>query len=116
MTVDYDGRSFVAVANSESGEVGDGTVFHYRQDGDLVWADYAGGDIRRGHLVATVDGQGCLDMRYHHVNQAGDLMTGVCRTTPEALPDGRLRLHETWRWTSGDRSAGTSVLEETGGK
>jgi len=39
-------------------------------------------------------------------------MTGVCRTTPEQLPDGRLRLHETWHWTSGDGSAGSSVLEE----
>ena len=34
-------------------------------------------------------------MRYHQVNDRGELMTGVCRSTPEVLPDGRIRLHET---------------------
>ena len=51
-------------------------------------------------------------MRYHHVNAAGELMTGVCRSTPELLPDGRVRLHERWQWTSGDGSSGESVIEE----
>ena len=53
-----------------------------------------------------------LDMRYHQVNDRGEGMTGVCRSTPEFLPDGRIRLHVAWRWTSGDGSSGSSVLEE----
>ena len=68
--------------------------------------------MRLGTLVATVDAAGGLDMRYAHVNAAGVLMTGTCRSTPDVLADGRLRLHERWRWTSGDRTAGTSVVEE----
>jgi hypothetical protein len=51
-------------------------------------------------------------MRYQHANTAGELMTGVCRSTPELLPDGRIRLHESWRWTCKDGSSGTSVIEE----
>ena len=51
-------------------------------------------------------------MRYSHVNVSGGLMTGQCRSVPERLPDGRLRLHETWQWTSGDRSSGQSMIEE----
>jgi hypothetical protein len=39
-------------------------------------------------------------------------MTGTCISTPEILPDGRLRLHESWRWTSGDGSSGESAIEE----
>ena len=31
---------------------------------------------------------------------------------PEVLEDGRLRLHETWRWTNGDRSADETILDE----
>ena len=46
------------------------------------------------------------------VNDKGELMTGVCRSVPELMPEGRIRLHETWRWTSGDGSSGRSVLEE----
>jgi hypothetical protein len=51
-------------------------------------------------------------MRYHQVNEQGELMTGTCRSKPEILPDGRIRLHETWRWTSGDGSEGSSIIEE----
>lgn len=110
--VRYDDRWFRAVETAANGEVSSETLFHYRQRGDAVWATYEGGGVRLGTLVATVDGDGRLDMRYAHVNAAGDLMTGECHSTPEVLADGRLRLHERWRWTSGDRSAGTSVVEE----
>jgi len=75
-------------------------------------ASYAGGDIRHGMLLARADCFGHLDMRYQHLNQNGQLLTGTCQTVPEVLPDGRLRLHETWQWTSGDFSRGESVLEE----
>lgn len=39
-------------------------------------------------------------------------MTGICRSTPEILEDGRIRLHEEWIWTSGDQSSGKSIIEE----
>ena len=113
-SIDYDGRRFRSVENSGTGEVGPGTIFGYRQDGDVVSATYEGGGIRFGALVATADDGGNLDVRYGHVNASGGLMAGECRSTPEVLPDGRLRLHEEWRWTSGDRSSGRSVVEEIG--
>lgn len=112
MRINYDNRSFRALSNSDTGEVGDSTVFHYRQAGDLVWAEYSGGEIVRGNLIAICNADGVLDMRYHHVNSRGELMTGICTTIPELLDDGRLRLHETWQWTSGSHSSGESVLEE----
>jgi hypothetical protein len=111
-SINYDDRRFVSVSNSESGEVDSATVFHYRQDGSLVWATYRGGAIKFGTLIANVEEDDCLDMRYQHCNVAGELMTGKCRSTPETLPDGRLRLHEVWQWTSGDFSHGESVIEE----
>ena len=112
MQVSYDGRVFHSVANSPTGEVDDATVFTYAQDGDVVWASYSGGAIRRGTLIATASADGVLDMRYAHVNARGELMTGVCRSTPELLADGRLRLREQWQWTSGDESRGESIVEE----
>ena len=77
-----------------------------------MWAEYEGGSIKKGSLIATVEEDGSLDMRYHHVNTGGELMTGKCRSVPEVLEDGRLRLREKWKWTSGDGSSGESVLEE----
>ncbi|WP_412061670.1 n-acetylglutamate synthase [Rubrivirga sp. IMCC45206] len=111
--IDYDGRRFRGVSNTATGEVSDATVFDYRQQGAVVWATYHGGGVRWGTLVATVDAEGRIDMRYSHVNEAGDLKTGACVSTPERLPDGRLRLHERWRWTSGP-GEGRSVVEEVG--
>jgi hypothetical protein len=110
--INYDNRRFVSVSNSDNGEVSDATVFHYRQEGDVVWATYRGGAIVIGSLIAKVDESDCLDMRYQHMNSDGELMTGKCRSTPEILPDGRLRLREVWQWTSGDFSRGESVIEE----
>jgi hypothetical protein len=110
--INYDGRVFRPIRPADSGEVDRQTTFRYFQRGNIVWAEYEGGLIEKGHLIAVADADGCLDMRYHHVNSSGELMTGVCRSTPEMLPDGRVRLLETWRWTSGDLTSGESVLEE----
>lgn len=112
MKINYDGRRFASVRNSTAGEVGPATVFHYHQSGDIVWAEYGGGEIVRGQLIAACNSDGILDMRYQHLNIGRQLMTGTCRSTPEILPDGRIRLYEKWRWTSGDRAEGESVIEE----
>jgi hypothetical protein len=112
MKISYDGRKFRSVHNSATGEVGADTVFQYGQNGRLVWAEYSGGEIVFGTLIAKADENGDLDGRYQHLNRKGELMTGTCRSTPELLPDGRIRLHEKWQWTSGDLSSGASVIEE----
>ena len=83
-----------------------------RQTGRIVTCRYSGGRIVSGQLIALVDAEGRLDMRSHPMNDRGEGMTGMCRSTPKLLPDGRIRLHEAWRWTSGDGSSGRSVVEE----
>lgn len=110
--VDYDGRRFAVASSTPNGQAGGGTIFEYHQRSNGVWAIYEGGNIRKGTLIAVVAPDGALDMRYHHVTTDGVLMAGTCRSTPEMLADGRIRLHEQWQWTSGDRSKGESVIEE----
>ncbi len=39
-------------------------------------------------------------------------MLGKCISTPEVLPDGRIKFHEKWQWLSGDMSSGHSAIEE----
>ena len=112
MQFDYDGRVFCTVSNSENGEVNGETRFCYRQQGDVVWASYSGGGVRMGTLLARVLADGALDMRYQHLNAAGEFMNGECRSLPELLPDGRYRMHEEWHWLCGDGSRGSSVVEE----
>ncbi|UZD21567.1 n-acetylglutamate synthase [Algoriphagus halophytocola] len=110
--INYNNRKFCAVQNSANGETSSETVFHYRQKGKIVTADYSGGKITLGHLIGLVDENGNITMRYHQVNTAGELMTGICHSKPEIQENGKIRLHETWEWTSGDRSSGESLIEE----
>lgn len=116
-TPNFNNRTFATQLNTPNGQVSPSTLFHYHQSSSpsgppIVWAEYAGGPIVKGSLIATVQADGLLDARYQHVDTSGEWMTGQCRSTAEVLPDGRLRLHERWRWTSGDRSEGESVVEE----
>ena len=112
MPFNYHNKIFRSVGNTDNGEVSSATAFHYQQKGNIITATYAGGSIVKGHLIATVNEEGVLNMRYHHINTSGELMTGVCLSTPERLENGKIRLHESWQWTCGDYSKGTSIIEE----
>jgi hypothetical protein len=108
----YDNKSFCSVTTSTNGDVDAKTIFHYKQTGNVVTAEYYGGNIVFGHLIAVIGEDRVLDMRYHHINLSGQLMTGKCLSSPEIMPSGKIRLHEKWKWTSGDESEGESILEE----
>jgi hypothetical protein len=108
---DVDGRRFRTVSNSESGESGSETVYHYHQRGAIVWATYRGGAVAFGTLLARA-ASGRLEIVYQHLNKNGDFRSGRCHARVELLPDGRYRLHERWTWTAGAEGGGRSVTEE----
>ena len=111
-TMNYNNKTFRPVSNSKNGETSAETLFHYIQSGNILTCEYSGGKIVQGHLIGLVDEAGNIDMRYHQVNTLGELMTGICQSTPEILANGKIRLHESWQWTSGDSLRGQSILEE----
>lgn len=110
--INYHDKTFKPVSNTENGETSAETLFHYIQKGNVLTASYSGGKIKSGHLIGIVAENGTIDMRYHQVNDQGELMTGICSSVPEILPNGKIRLHETWQWTSGDLTCGNSIIEE----
>lgn len=110
--MNYHNRKFKAIANSDNGEVSNDMIFHYQQMGNVLTCSYKGEKIIEGHLIGLVDASGNIQMSYHQINTSGDLMTGVCSSTPERMNNGKIRLNEEWQWTSGDYSKGTSILEE----
>lgn len=87
MSFDYDGRSFRTVSNTEGGETNAETVFHYRQEGDIVWATYKGGEVIFGTLLAKADEEGRLDMRYRQLSRSGEWRGG--RTSRRARPSSK---------------------------
>ena len=105
-----DGRSFADQTGHHDGDVSGDTVFAYRESNGEIWADYAGGSIRRGSLIGRRNGDR-LHFRYVHLTVDGETASGRCKTVITARPDGRLCLDETWVWESRD-GEGTSTLEE----
>ena len=82
MSISYDGRRFRRMGAS------DGVVASYRQDGDLVWADFSGGRVLRGTLCGLRDAHDVLDFAYTMVLASGEIISGHCVNTPRLREDG----------------------------
>lgn len=112
MVIYYRDELFKALKNTHNGEISNETIFTYQQQGNILTSTYTGGAIKVGSLLGIVQPNGKIDMKYHHINTSNKLMSGTCQSTPELLQNGKIRLYENWKWTSGDQSSGTSIIEE----
>jgi hypothetical protein len=105
-----DGLVLAPVADQAPGQVGTRTRFSYHEKDGEIWAEYSGGDVVRGHLVGTREGDR-LDFRYVQLKHDGTTSSGHCVSAVVELPDGRVRLEEAWEWES-QPGSGTSVVEQ----
>lgn len=110
--ISYNNKYFKPVSISENGEVSEEITFHYKQKGNILTCSYTGGNILKGELIGLVSNNGSIDMKYLQINKKLEINSGICQTKLEILPSGKFRLHETWQWTSGEKSKGNSILEE----
>ena len=110
--LNYHNKQFKLVSNSSNGAISNRMVFHYFQEENIVTCSYSDEQVVKGQLIGIVNKEGVIDMRYHQIHNDGSIMTGKCTSVPELMENGKIRLHETWQWTSGDMSSGSSVLEE----
>ncbi len=105
MSIDYDGRRFRALGG------GDGVSAEYHQHGNLVWAVFEGGHVRRGTVTGTCDERGVLRLAYTMVLATGEVIAGHSTNTPQWF-DGALVLREVWERSGEQAAAGVSYLEE----
>lgn len=105
--IDFDGRRFRAVGHGD-----EAPVALYRQDGDLLWADFAGGHVRRGSLSGRRLPDDTLTFTYTMVLTTDEVIAGRCTSVPTVGDDGRITLHETWERYGPHADAGVSELEE----
>lgn len=110
--MNYDGKFFVSKSNTENGEVDNNTVFSYHQNGDILSADYSGGEIIKGFIIGTVSENGELDFHYQHININREIKIGKCHSVPHITDGGKIELHEEWQWLNGDKTEGSSILVE----
>ncbi|WP_267640082.1 hypothetical protein [Haloarchaeobius amylolyticus] len=107
--ISLDGRTLTARQN-EGGEVSSDTSLHFRQEGQRISADYAGGSIVEGYLVGTFDGER-WDVRYVQLTEDGETATGHSIGEVTLLDDGRVRVEDEWEWES-KPGGGRTLLEE----
>ncbi|GAA1163292.1 hypothetical protein F4556_000392 [Kitasatospora gansuensis] len=106
MRIDYDGRQFRKLEST------DGVVAVYHQRDDLVWADFAGGPVRKGSVNGTVSEDGTLRLAYTMVLAGGEVIAGHSTNTPEEGADGELLLREEWERYGPHAETGVSYLSE----
>lgn len=106
--IDYDGRRFRKPGDTS------GTVAVYHQQGDVVWAEFAGGEVCRGSIAGVREPDGTLRMGYTMVLTNGEVVCGRTLNTPIVTADGLLRLRESWERYGPHAGSGVSYLEEVG--
>ena len=111
MEINLDQKQFKAISNSVNGSVDDSTTFNYYQSGEMLWATYQGGQILKGHLLGTIKDHK-LNFVYHHLEKDLAVRTGKCTSIVSLNKAGKITLAESWQWTNGDLSKGTSTLIE----
>lgn len=104
--ISYEGRLFRKVGAN------DGVLARYRQDGDLVWANFTGGKVRRGAVTGTCSEDGTLRLAYTMVLNTGEVISGHTVNVPRSQSDGRLVLREEWQRYGEHSASGVSYLEE----
>jgi hypothetical protein len=105
MSIDYDGRRFRKLGG------GDGTCAEYHQRGNLVWAVFEGGRVRRGTITGTCDAAGVLRLAYTMVLDSGEVIAGHSTNSPQRH-GGTLVLREVWERYGDQAESGVSYLEE----
>lgn len=102
--INYDGRRFR--------KPGSDTIAVYHQDSDIVWVEFAGGEVRRGSITGTCAPDGTLHLGYTMVLAGGEVVCGRTVNTPEVSENGRIRLREVWERYGPHADTGVSYIEE----
>lgn len=112
MPISLDGLRMNAVQTAPGGVVDRATVFQFHQHDQDVWAEYAGGRVRRGYLVGRIDGAR-LTFRYCQAQDDGVLDGGRSECEVHRR-DGLVQVVERFQWESRPGS-GENILQELGG-
>lgn len=111
-SIDLNGRKFIALENSSTGEVSSHTQFEYYQKQTIVWGYYEGGAIKKGFLIGKQVEKNQIEFSYQHINQSHEIRIGTCKSQIEIAENGKVRLYESWQWLDQEGQQGNSILEE----
>lgn len=106
--INFNNKTFSLITNSENGKVNSETIFEYKQNGNFVTADYYGGTIRYGKIIAILN-ETQLNMLYQCITFDNELKAGKAIADISFTENEKIKLKLNWEWL-GDRNE-TGVSE-----
>lgn len=110
-TINFNNKTFLLLENSKNGKVNSNTVFKYKQDGDLVTADYYGGTIKYGKIIAHLKDEK-LQMLYQCVTTENELKAGKAVADISFNENKKIILKLNWEWLTDAGKTGVSEYVE----
>lgn len=107
----FHNKTFFLLENSKSGKVNTDTIFNYQQKEHIVTADYSGGTIKYGKIIATLD-KDILDMLYQCVTTENELKVGKAIAKISLTKENKIHLKLNWQWLNGNNEKGVSEYIE----
>ncbi|MFT6868006.1 MAG: hypothetical protein ACJA08_002854 [Cyclobacteriaceae bacterium] len=105
--INLDNKKFKLLENADVGEVIGDTVFHIHQKGNIARAEYYGGSIASGHILAWMDGE-TMEMSYHCITQENKIKVGKALAKVSIDSSCKIHLMLEWEWISGAEGKGSS--------
>lgn len=107
----FNNKTFSLLENSEKGQANSKTIFKYKQDGNLVTADYYGGLIKYGKIIAHLKNNE-LDMLYQCITIDNELKAGKAIAAISLNKDNKIKLTLNWQWLNNEKETGVSEYIE----
>lgn len=109
--INFDNKKFAVLRNSENGKVNKDTIFEFKQNGNLVTADYHGGSIIYGKIIAVLQGEE-LNMLYECITADNQLKAGKALAKISFTEHFKMKLSLQWEWLTGGKEKGNSEYIE----
>jgi hypothetical protein len=109
--IDFNNKTFALVENSENGKVNAATIFKYKQEGNLVTADYSGGTIKYGKIIAKLENHK-LQMLYQCLTVEDELKAGKAIAAISLNGQNKIKLKLNWEWLGENMETGISEYIE----
>lgn len=107
----FNNKTFALLENSNNGKVDTETIFKYKQEGNLVTAEYYGGTIKYGKIIAELKGSE-LKMLYQCFTTDNQLKAGKAIAKISLTENSKIKLSLDWEWLNEENLKGKSEYIE----
>lgn len=108
--VNFNNKRFKLLDNSVNGKVDAQTIFEYQQEGNLVTADYKGGSVIYGKIIAQHCGD-TLKMLYQCYTKEKELKAGKATATIIMTEENQIKLELNWQWLESNQEGSSTYIE-----